>query len=251
MDMQRDHTLGESLASALGWWREAGVDGDFADEPRNWLEKPEAPAAEAPAALNAPAAKPLAPAIPPLGGDRTAWPDTLGAFADWWRGIETPGSGPAVAPRGEAEAELMVLVPMPEESDGETLLSGRQGELVANMLKAMGVERSYLAAALPRHARHPDWNALAQRQLGDVLRHNIALAAPKRVLILGRKMLPLFGHDPAQATPIAGQIALEGIEVPMLTAVGPETLLDEPRFRKTLWRAWLDWSGLDWTGNDA
>ena len=47
MDMPRDHTLGESLAAALDWWREAGVDGDFADEPRNWLEKPEAAAAEA------------------------------------------------------------------------------------------------------------------------------------------------------------------------------------------------------------
>jgi uracil-DNA glycosylase family 4 len=252
MDMQRDHTLGETLAAALDWWREAGVDGDFADEPRNWLEKPAAPSAEAPAAQAEQTAKrPAAPALPPLGGDRSSWPASLDAFPDWWRGIESPGSGPAIAPRGQAQAELMVLVPMPEEDDGETLLSGRQGELVANMLKAMGVERSYLAAALPHHVRHPDWNALAQRQLGDVLRHHIALAQPKRVLILGRKMLPLFGHDPAQATPIAGQMTLEGVDVPVLAAVGPETLLDEPRFRKTLWRAWLDWSGLDWTGNDA
>ena len=100
MDMQRDHTLGESLASALDWWREAGVDGDFADEPRNWLEKPEAPAAEASSKVQEPAATPLAPAIPPLGGDRAAWPDTLGAFADWWRALETPGSGPP-SPRAE------------------------------------------------------------------------------------------------------------------------------------------------------
>jgi uracil-DNA glycosylase len=246
MDMPRDHTLGESLAAALDWWREAGVDGDFADEPRNWLEKPEAPAPEASSRVQEPAAKPVAPAIPPLGGDRAAWPDTLDAFAEWWRGLEAPGSGPAVAPRGEADAELMVLVPMPEDSDREELLSGRQGELVANMLKAMGIERAYLAAALPRHAAHPDWAALADRQLGAILRHHIALAAPRRLLILGRKMLPLFGHDPTQATPIAGAMTLEGIEVPVLAAVGPETLLDEPRFRKTLWRAWLDW-----TGNDA
>jgi DNA polymerase len=247
MDMQRGHTLDESLASALDWWREAGVDGDFVDEPRNWLEKPEAPASHAPASVQEPVARrPAVPAAPPLGGDRGEWPLSLDAFPDWWRGLETPGSGPAVAPRGVAEAKLMVLAPMPEEGDSETLLSGRQGELVANMLKAMGVERSYLASALPRHARHPDWVALAQRQLGEVLRHHIALARPQRVLILGRKMLPLFGHDPAHATPIAGQIALEGIDVPVLAAVGPETLLDEPRFRKTLWRAWLDW-----TGNDA
>jgi uracil-DNA glycosylase len=246
MDMPRDHTLGESLASALDWWREAGVDSDFADEPRNWLARPEP---EAPAASEAATpVRPAAPQVPPLGGDSATWPTTLAEFAEWWRSIETPGSGPAIAPRGAAEAELMVLVPYPEEADADRLLSGRQGELVSNMLKAMGIaeERAYLASALPRHAAHPDWGALAERQLGDVLRHHIALAAPKRLLVLGRKMLPLLGHDPAQGTPIAGPIALEGVEVPVLAAVGPETLLDEPRFRKTLWRAWLDW-----TGNDA
>ena len=241
MDMPRDHTLGESLAAALDWWREAGVDGDFADEPRNWLARPEAPEGAVPAPAAAPKA-PAAPQIPPLGGDRAGWPATLDAFGGWWQGLETPGAGPAIAPRGAAGAELMVLVPMPEDDDRDQLLSGRQGELVANMLKAMGIEQAYLASALPRHARHPDWSALAGRQLGEVLRHHIALAAPRRLLVLGRKMLPLFGHDPAQATPIAGQMTLEGVDVPVLAAVGPETLLDEPRFRKTLWRAWLEWT---------
>lgn len=249
MDMQRDHTLGEALGSALDWWREAGVDGDFADEPRNWLAKPE-PKAEATAEATPPA-RPAAPQVPPLGGDSDTWPTSLPEFAEWWLSspsLELPGTGPRIAPRGTAEADLMVLVPYPEEGDGERLLSGRQGELVSNMLKAMGIaeERVYLASALPRHAAHPDWRALAERRLGAVLRHHIALAAPKRLLVLGRKMLPLLGHDPAHAAPIAGPIALEGIETPVLAAVGPETLLDEPRFRKTLWRAWLDW-----TGNDA
>lgn len=242
MDMTQGHTLGESLASALDWWREAGVDGDFADEPRNWLERPEAtPQAATPEQSVAPRS-PAALQVPPLGGDRAGWPATLDTFASWWCGIETPGSGPAVPPRGAAGAELMVLVPMPEEEDRETLLCGQQGQLVTNMLAAMSIDQAYIAAALPRHAAHPDWSALAERQLGDVLRRHIALAAPQRLLVLGRKMLPLFGHDPAQGTPIAGEIALEGVCVPVLAAVGPETLLDEPRFRKTLWKAWLDWT---------
>lgn len=243
MDMQRDHTLGEMLTSALDWWSEAGVDGDFTDEPRNWLERPE-PKAEAPVAE---VPKPQAPVIPPLGGLRESWPDDLQAFSQWWcsdAAFEAPGNGPRVAPRGAAGADLMVLVPMPEEGDGETLLSGRQGMLIAGMLSAMGIaeDRAYLAAALPRHARHPDWQALAGRQFGDILRHHIALAAPRRLLVLGRKMLPLFGHDPAQTTLIAGEVALDGIETSALAAVGPEALLDEPRFRKALWRAWLDWT---------
>lgn len=247
MDMQRDHTLGEALGSALDWWREAGVDGDFVDEPHNWLARPEPKEEAASPAAPAIAKRPAAPQIPPLGGDSANWPKTLPEFTEWWCGdpsLETPGTGPRLAPRGAAEAELMVLVPYPEESDRERLFSGRQGELVANMLGAMGIaeDRAYLASALPRHAAHPDWQGLAQRQLGAVLRHHVALAAPKRLLILGRKMLPLFGHDPAQGAPIAGQVALEGMGAPVLAAVGPETLLDEPRFRKALWRAWLDWT---------
>lgn len=247
MDRHSDHTLGETFAAALDWWREAGVDSDFADEPRNWLVRPE-PKEEAAPAPAAPVAKQSeAPPVAPIGGDSSAWPGTLPEFAKWWctdASLETPGTGLRVAPRGVAGADLMVLVPHPEEGDRERLFSGKQGELVANMLKAMGIgeDRAYLASALPRHAAHPDWHALAERQLGAVLRHHIALAAPKRLLVLGRKMLPLFGHDPAQASPIAGQLALEGIEVPVLAAVGPETLLDEPRFRKTLWQAWLEWT---------
>jgi DNA polymerase len=245
MDQPRDHNLEQTLAAALDWWREAGVDGDFADQPRNWLERPE-PAAEPAPQAEAPKA-PAAPLIPPLGGDRAGWPDGLEAFADWWRGdpaLETPGTGPRIPPRGAAGAELMVLVPMPEEGDREKLLAGPQGELVGNMLGAMGIgeDRAYIAAALPRHARHPDWLALAERRLGDVLRHHVALAAPRRLLVLGRELPPLFGHDPAQAAAMTGEIALEGVAVPTLAAVGPETLLDRAQLRKTLWRAWLDWT---------
>ena len=246
MDKPGQPTLGEALAAATGWWREAGVDLDFTDAAQDWLARPEqpSPSGEAPEA-GPKAAKPVVQSLPPLGGDRANWPKTLDQFADWWTSaIDCPGSGPKVAPRGSAGAELMVLVPMPEPGDGDRLLSGRQGEMVGRMLAAMGIEEgaAYLAAALPCHASHPDWSALGERQLGEVLRHHVALAAPQRLLVLGRKMLPLLGHDPAQDSPLAGQIALEGIDMPVLAAVGPETLLDEPRFRKALWRAWLDWT---------
>jgi len=140
-----------------------------------------------------------------------------------------------------------VLVPMPEEGDREHLLSGPQGALIGNMLSAMGIanDAAYLASALPRHARHPDWNAFAARDLGKVLTHHVNLAAPKRLLVLGRAMLPLFGHDPAQAGAKPRRIALEGSGVPALVSYGPDTLLETPRFRKSLWRDWLDWTGGD------
>lgn len=246
MDKPPPYTAADAFIAALDWWHEAGVDGDFADTPRNWLERPAQENGEPQADPTATQAGPKpAATVPPLGGDRGNWPQTLADFAPWWCStVETPGHAPRVPPRGTAGAELMIVVPMPEEGDRESLLSGPQGAMIGRMLGAMeiGEERAYLASALPGHARHPDWQALAERGLGEVLRLHIALAAPRLLLVLGRKMLPLFGHDPAQGGAIAGQIALEDVAVPTLAAVGPETLLDEPRFRRTLWRAWLDWT---------
>jgi len=248
MDSRTPLTLAEQVAAAHDWWLEAGVDNEFADEPRNWLERPPPPA-EVPTPQAAPP-KPAEPTLPPLGGPSSAWPATLAEFAPWWLAsdqLDTGGTGSRVAPRGAAGAELMVLVPMPEAGDEERLLSSRQGQLVGNMLAAMGVaeDAAYLAAALPRHVLHPDWTALAARDLGKLLIHHVNLAAPKRLLVLGRAMLPLFGHDPAQGGANARRIALEGCGVPALASYGPDTLRQTPRFRAGLWRGWLDWTGGD------
>ena len=248
MDTRSPPTLAEQLAAAHDWWLEAGVDSQFADEPRNWLERPPEKPAEAPPA--AVPVKPAEPVLPPFGGPPESWPQALAEFAPWWLAsdqLDTGGSGPRVAPRGAAGAELMVLVPMPEDADQDRLLSGKQGQLIGNMLKAMGVgdDAAYLASALPRLAHHPDWQALADRQLGQVVAHHVNLAAPKRLLILGRAVLPLFGHDSAQAGQKPRRIEVQGCGVPALASFGPEALLQTPRFRAGLWRGWLEWTGGD------
>ncbi|HSQ95237.1 MAG TPA: hypothetical protein VLM18_03940 [Croceibacterium sp.] len=248
MDSRSPLTLADQVAAAHDWWRDAGVDSQFDDDPRNWLERPAKPVEE-----ELPPAGPVKAvpaAVPPLGGPASAWPQTLPDFATWWLAsdeLDTGGTAPRIAPRGAAAAALMVLVPMPEETDRDRLLSGPQGKLIGNMLAAMGVaeDAAYLASALPRHARHPDWAALAARDLGKVLAHHVNLAAPKRLLVLGRAMLPLFGHDPAQAGAKPRPIALENCAVPALVSFGPDALLQTPRFRAGLWRGWLDWTGGD------
>jgi uracil-DNA glycosylase len=133
---------------------------------------------------------------------------------------------------------------MPEADDGETLLSGAHGRLIANMVRAMGLapEEVYLAAALPRHMALPGWADLAADGLGDVLRHHIALAAPRRLLVLGSDVLSLLGHNPAQASPAFNQIEIQGREVPLLSGYAPGRLLDHARLRADLWQRWLEWS---------
>jgi len=251
MDNRPAPSLADSVAAAIAWWRDAGVDCSFTEEPQAWLADPaEERESETAAPVRKPAkeAEPAAPAIPRIGGDRADWPSEVAAFRQWW--LEEPSLDlnaphPRIAPRGEAGAPLMVLVPMPEEEDREALLSGAQGRLVASMAQAMGhsAEAVYLAAALPRHMAVPDWAGLAEAGLGEILRHHIALARPERLIVLGRSIPPLIGHDPAQGTPHAFEIPIDSGAIPALASYAPERLLQQPRLRAGLWRRWLDWTG--------
>jgi DNA polymerase len=246
MDPRPPLTLADSIASAQAWWREAGVDFAYHDEPRGWLAPLEDPAA---AVLPSPAARelPTPPPRPTIGGDPRQWPSELPAFHRWW--LEEPsldhgGLHDRVGPCGAANARLMIVVPMPEADDRDTLLSGAHGRLLANIVRAMGLtpEEVYLAAALPRHMALPAWSDLAVNGLGDVLRHHISLAAPRRLLVLGSDILPLLSHDSAQAPPAVSEIEIQGRELPLLSSYAPGRLLDHARLRADLWRRWLEWT---------
>jgi DNA polymerase len=238
-------TLADSIAAAQDWWRAAGVDFAYRDEPLAWL--PDDEPAAAPALRGAAPAPPPAPERPPVGGDRAGWPQDLAGFRRWW--IEEPsldegGTHPRVAPRGEPGAELLMLVPMPETGDRETLLAGPQGRLLASFALAAGLAPAQVAvaAALPRHTLLPDWAALAARGHADVLLHHLALASPKRLIVFGSSILPLLGHSPAQGPPAVSEMAIQGRTLPLLASYAPERLLENPRLRKGLWQRWLEWT---------
>lgn len=235
-------SLRTSIAAAQAWWREAGVDLAFRDEPQPWLA--EEAAAEAP--VQKAADQPARPK-PRIGGDPAAWPQDLPAFRRWWLeepSLDAGGLAPRVPPRGEAGAAVMLLVPMPEADDRDILLSGPEGRLLASLAAAMGLtpEQFYLAAALPRHMPHPDWAQLRADGLGEVLLHHVRLVAPRRLIVLGTRILPLVGHDPAQAAPAVSELAIQGRAVPMLTSYAPDRLLGHAGQRAALWQRWLDWT---------
>lgn len=237
------------LAGALAWWRDAGVDCDFLDEPRGWLAKPEAAATAGPAAF-----VPLPPPPPPeperIGGKAGALPATLAEFSAWWLTEPTLDGGIAegrVPPRGPANAALMVLVPHPESDDAERLLGGPQGQLLDAILTALriGPDSVYVAACLPRHMPLPDWHALQAAGLGDVVAHHIALAAPRRLLLLGSNISSLLGHDPAKTGIPFAQFNYGGAMGPALAAPGLDILGTRPRGKARLWQALLDWTGAE------
>lgn len=256
MDTSSALPLERQLAATLSWWRMAGVDQVFADTPQPLLRAAQDDGQQLPAGTEPmPAATDLPVQPPPrIGGAADSWPRDLAAFPAWWLAeptLDLGGAGPRVAPRGGGAAALMVLVPMPEAADGDTLLSGKEGLLVANMLAAMGIApgEAYLAAALPRHMAQPDWADLARLGLGAILLHLLGLVRPRRLLVLGRGILPLLGHDPAQSPAAIKQTSIQAaagnLAVPTLAGFAPDRLLDNPRQRALLWRQWLDWTETD------
>lgn len=243
MDSRAPSGLAGHYAAAIDWWREAGVDQDFGNDPTCWLAEPDAaPAAPTPATPQKRTPANVAPAAPSLGGDRANWPASLADFAGWW--LAEPSLAPAgtrVPPRGAAGADLLVLVPMPEAGDTGQLLSGAQGTLVANMLRAMGIapEAAYIASALPRHMPLADWPGLQTDGLGEVVAHHIDLVAPRRLLVLGNDILPLLGLEKRQGV---RDLPLNGKAIQLLASYAPDHLLENAKARAALWRRWLEWT---------
>lgn len=236
----------------LDWWREAGVDHAFTDDPRTWLAPPEAeqPVADQRAAAPPPAFVPPSPSPPPAEriAGLDALPATLADFHAWWLAEPSLDSGNVtgrVAPRGPAGAELMVLVDHPEAEDGERLLSGPQGRLLDAILRALGLtaDAAYVAACLPRHMPLPDWAALDAAGLGEVTRHHVALAGPRRLLVLGRHISPLLGHDPTKTAEPLRHFNHEGRTIPLLVGRSLAALAGQPRGKAGLWHALLDLTG--------
>lgn len=241
------------IAAAFDWWRDAGVDCDYADEPANWLADNSETGACAAAEKPVPEARtrpdPTAAPVPvqaraDLLGD--APPQDLALFREWWLNhpaLDPVGQRGRVPPRGAAGAQLMVLVPDPEEGDSDTLLSQAQGRLLDGFLAAAGMapDQVYRASVLPRHTPLAEGSAMAEAGFGAVLLHQVALVAPRRVLAFGTNILPLLGHDAAQDPQSLRKINHEALSVPLLSLEGLDSLLAMPRLKARFWRRWLEW----------
>lgn len=244
----------DQLAAAFDWWREAGVDCDFAEDATDWLSPPEDETAEPsprPAATPAAVARrPLAPQAEPtpkIDADRSAWPTELAAFREWWLVSDTldrGGTFPRVAPLGPSRPALMIVVNQPEQEDSDRLLSGPEGALLHGFLRAAGVapDAVYLASLLPRHDPAPDWPAIRAAGLGELLIHHIGLVIPERIVFLGRNIPPLLGHDMTQGPAILRGFNQQGRSIPAMGAGGLADMLRSAKRRERFWRCWVDWT---------
>lgn len=254
MDTQPVSQLFDDFSAALEWWREAGIDCVFRDEPANWLASP-APLEKTNDPLQTKTAKPEQDAslqADPAGIDRSSWPQDLEAFAQWWLSdpwLDNGRTAARVPPRGNRNARLMIVVAEPEAGDTDRLLSGPQGRLADAIVAAMGLTPSevYTGSILPRHTPMADWAAALQHGLGEVLAHHIALVKPERIIAFGGNILPFFGNDLPNSDESSLGFNHESLSIPLLAATDIAVLLTRPRAKARLWRQWLDWTGNGWT----
>lgn len=234
-------SLSASIRAAQQWWIDAGVETACGDSVVPWIvEEPVEDSTAVPVFFVDNTADDAAALPPAIGGDEDGWPQDLLSFQDWWLNapsLDCGGLRPRIAPRGTASPELMIIVPMPEGEDEDSLLSGVHGRLVRGICSALnlGVEDVYLASALPRYVQLPDWDALDSAGLGAVLRHHVGLVKPQRLLAMGHGILPLLQHGSPKDLPQTDQFRLLGTSA-------PEILLRTPRLRAALWRQLLDWT---------
>ncbi|KQT32368.1 uracil-DNA glycosylase [Sphingomonas sp. Leaf412] len=215
-------------ASALEWWRDAGVDTIVEDEAFPWLD---APAPVAPVVASAP--------VPATA----AMPDTLPAFLTWRAGAAAPEAdwgGTAIAGSGPADATLMIIVDCPERGDRTQLMEGPTGALFDRMLAAIGQSRDTVALAAVCSRRPPTGRVPrdTEARLGEIARHHAGLAAPKRLLAMGdaatRALLTM------NATEARGRLHTlqhkSGSMTQVVATHHPRVLIERPAMKMEAWR---------------
>ncbi len=220
-------------ASALNWWREAGVDVLVDDEPRDWTARPAATAQ---------------PDAPPRPGPAEPEPEaplpaTIEAFLDWRYGAGAPEAAmgePLVPAEGDVAAPLMIVTDLPEFDGGTpALLDGAAGKLFDRILAAIGQSRESvylvpLCAARPITGQVP---RDLEGKLGEILRHHIALAAPKRLLLLGQATSrAVLGTDADKNPEGLTAFNYSGGQSDVVAIRHPRFLLNRPGAKADAWK---------------
>jgi DNA polymerase len=221
--------------SALDWWAEAGVDSLADDSPRDWLAAaPLVPERVAPVAMERVAAVPTQA--------KAALPDTLAAFRAFLLSDATiPGPiRGRVDASGDAASGIVIVVDMPEAEDRVSgdLLSGEVGALFDRMLGAikLGRDQVYLIPFSPVRSTTGKLGDAELARLTPLLRHHLALAAARKLLLLGDAPVQALLRKPAaQARDAVHQIPIGDRDVPTVASIHPRLVHLRRDYRALAW----------------
>jgi uracil-DNA glycosylase len=218
----------ETIASALAWWADAGVDTLVSEAPTPWLARAGKFVAPAPLPEPVAAAKPASltevidrlRALPAL--------DTVAPV-----GQRLPASGPA-------DADLMAIIDMPEPGDvaAGALISGEAGVLFDKMLAAIGRDRAsvYVAALCPARSAGGMVPAALVEELAEYARQHIGFSGAKRVWVMGQTASrALIGADARPGRAEKRNINHNGGNVEAVASFSPRLLLQNAKLKKAAW----------------
>jgi uracil-DNA glycosylase family 4 len=228
MGGEHDRMTAAEAASVLGWWIEAGVDVALQEKPQSWLT----------GADPAPSASAHVISDPDPKQDL---PDSLEAFRSW---LGESASLPLaqrnarrVLPRGIEAAEVMLLSDMPapdDVADGQPI-GGQTWELTERMLSAIGfsADQAYVASLSCFHSPGTRLSGQELDACAAIARRHIALAKPKRLLLLGDSPSRALLGKPL--TTARGHVhKIEGVRA--VATFHPRQLLQRPSDKALAWR---------------
>ncbi len=222
---------------------EAGADLAFTAEPVNWLAEAE-PVTAPPRLPDTPAsAAPSAAKVPTVINRADNLPDNHDQFLQWWATSPALDPGPVAEramPQGAAGAKVMILADQPEAASGG-LYDAASDRLLDAILAAAGMARSdvYLGSILPRRTPAPDWDVMAQENLGAVTLAHIALVKPRAIITFGQSSIStLLAPALSKSSGNLRIVNHEGLSIPLVTSLSPHQLLLRPLMKR---RAWADW----------
>jgi uracil-DNA glycosylase len=224
MDGERDFT-GRELAGLLEWWVEAGVDVAVAEEPRNWLN---------------PAAKPAVADGPSVANVAEPSHETLAELRDWLASsVQVPlasTTAKRILPHGPEQAELMLLSDSPalEDFASGQPIGGEAWTLATRMVAAIGIspEAIYSASLSCFHAPGTRMSEADRAACAEIARKHVALAKPKRLLLLGDGPCRALLDEPL-ARARAHVHKIEGVRT--IATFHPRWLLQRPGDKAKAW----------------
>lgn len=244
-----------ALESLLAFWRDAGVDACFEDDPVDRLERP-APAVAVARAAGQAAIAPLRPEAPDLSQavlDARRLAAEAGTVAELKAAIDAfegcalrfGGAKQAVFARGPEDAPLMVIgeAPGAEEDAAGAPFVGPAGRLLDKMLGAAGLlDKAFVTNVVfwrPMANRNP--STLECAVCAPFLERTISLVRPKALLLLGASAARTVLKKDQGILTLRGQwfdhVSESDAQVtPALATLHPAFLLRTPAAKKQAWR---------------
>ena len=216
------------VASALDWWRDAGVDTLVDEVPSGWLDR---------ARRRVPTPAPEPPAIARL-------PEHIDGFRAWLaEAADLPFGSPSsrrVLPAGDPASGLMIVagMPGPEDIAEGSPIGGEAGRLFDRMLAAIGRNRDsvYIATLSCHRAPSGQFDAGGAERCAELARRHIGLVAPRALLLFGdAPARTLLGTPLVQARGAWREVEAGGVRVPAIATFAPDTLLKQPALKRGAW----------------